>query len=180
MEVHWVHTAELTDDERAAAEERLHALAEGHTDLIDIRLTARETGHQANGDREVRIACEARGKEIVVSRSRPEIGLALDEVLDLLEREVRRLRRRKSDRRTQRVAGPPYLGIVDRIFRENGYGFLLTDAGEQVYFHRNAVHGGLDFERLAEGDRVGLDLEAGEKGPQATVVVAPPPGAPSP
>ena len=45
-----------------------------------------------------------------------------------------------------------------------------------MYFHRNALHGGLDFERLEEGQRVGLDVEGGEKGLQATVVRPPPPG----
>jgi cold shock CspA family protein/ribosome-associated translation inhibitor RaiA len=180
MEIHWVHAAELSEEEKAEAESRLYELAEGHTDLIDIRLTAREPGHHVHGDREIRIRCEARGKEIVVTRSQPDLGLAFNEALDVFEREVRRMRWRESNRRTQRPSGPPLLGIVDRIFREDGYGFLLTDAGEQVYFHRNAVHGGLEFDRLVEGDRVGLDLEAGEEGPQATTVVAPPPDAPSP
>jgi cold shock CspA family protein len=69
---------------------------------------------------------------------------------------------------------------VDRIFAEEDYGFVLTDGGERVYFHRNAVHGGLEFDGLAEGDRVGLNIEAGNKGPHATTIVAPPPGAPSP
>jgi cold shock CspA family protein len=66
------------------------------------------------------------------------------------------------------------------VFADDDYGFILTDAGEQVYFHRNAVHGGLAFERLAEGDRVGLNFEAGENGLQATVVRPAPPGAPAP
>jgi cold shock CspA family protein len=42
------------------------------------------------------------------------------------------------------------------------------------------VSGGLDFEALEEGQRVGLNLEGGEKGPQATVVLPPPPDAPAP
>jgi cold shock CspA family protein/ribosome-associated translation inhibitor RaiA len=180
MEIHWVHANGLAEDDRAEAEGRLYALAEGHADLIDIRVLARETGHHKHADKEVRITCEARGREIVASRSRPDLGLALNEVLDVFEREVRKMRRRQSDRRVQRPPAPPHLGIVDRIFREEGYGFVLTDAGEQVYFHRNAVHGGLDFDRIAEGDRVGLNLEAGDDGPQATTVVAPPPDASSP
>ena len=90
------------------------------------------------------------------------------------------MRDRRSDRRAERVAGVPELGIVDRVFAEEGYGFILTDAGDQVYFHRNAVHGGLAFDALEEGQRVGLDIEGGEKGPQATTVVPPPPGTPSP
>jgi cold shock CspA family protein len=75
------------------------------------------------------------------------------------------MRERRTEQRSERPAAPPHLGIVDRIFREEGYGFVLTDGGEQVYFHRNAVRGALDFDRLAEGDRVGLNLEAGDEGP---------------
>lgn len=180
MEIHWVHGAHLSDEERRAAEERIRALEEGHSDLIDVRITARTSGHHKHGDKEVRIVCEARGKELVAARTRDDVGLALNEVLDAFEREVRRLRDRRSDRRPEPPAGPPHLGVVDRIFRDEDYGFVLTDAGEQVYFHRNAVHGALDFERLDEGDRVSLNLEAGEEGPQATVVREAPPDAPGP
>ena len=70
--------------------------------------------------------------------------------------------------------------MIDRVIAADGYGFILTDAGEQVYFHRNAVRGGLEFERLAEGERIALDFEAGEQGPQATVVLPAPPDAAGP
>lgn len=180
MEIHWVHAGDLSEQERGAAETRVRALEEGHSDLIDVRITARTTGHHKHGDKEVRIACDARGREIVAARTREELGIALNEVLDAFEREVRRMRERRTDRRSERPPSPPHLGIVDRVFREKDYGFVLTDAGEQVYFHRNAVHGALDFERLAEGDRVSLNLEAGDEGPQATVVLEAPPDAPAP
>ena len=180
MELHWVHAGDLSEEERLAAETRVFALSEGHTDLIDVRITARSSAHHKHGDKEIRITCEARGKEIVATRSRPDAGQALIEVLDAFEREVRRLRERRIDRRNQRPAEPPYLGIVDRIFPDKGYGFVLTDGGEQVYFHRNAVRGALEFDGLAEGARVSLNLEAGDDGPQATVVLAAPPDAPGP
>ncbi len=179
MEIHW-RNVEVRDEERRAVEERLRALAEGHNDLIDVRIAAKPSRHHRRGGQEVRIACQARGKELVAARTREEVALALYEALDAFEREVRRLRDRRADRRNQRPAEPPHLGIVDRIFLDDGYGFILTDGGEQVYFHRNAVSGGLDFERLEEGQRVGLNIEAGDKGPQATAVVEPPPNAPVP
>ena len=180
MEIHWVHSAELSEGERLAAEERIRALEEGHTDLIDVRITVRSSGHHKHGDKEVRIVCEARGKELVAARTRDDVGLALNEVLDAFEREVRRLRDRRSDRRTEQPATPPHLGVIDRVFPDEDYGFVLTDSGEQVYFHRNAVHGALDFDRLGEGDRVSLNLEGGEDGPQATVVREAPPDATGP
>jgi cold shock CspA family protein/ribosome-associated translation inhibitor RaiA len=181
MEIHWHHVGTtLRSEERAAIEERLRALAAGHDDLIDIRISGRESGHHRHGEKEVRIVCQARGKELVAARSRPDLGLALHEALDAFEREVHRLRERRRDLGLERPSEPPLLGIVDRVFRADGYGFLLTDAGDRVYFHRNAVKAGLDFARLEEGDRVALNLEPGREGLQATSVVAPPPGTPSP
>jgi cold shock CspA family protein/ribosome-associated translation inhibitor RaiA len=180
MEIHWVRPGGFPEPDRRAAEERIRALAEEATDLIDVRITARPTAHHRHGGHEVRITCEARGKEIVAARTRPEPGLALNEALDAFEREVWRMRHRRTQERAERPAPPPELGVVDRVLRDQGYGFILTDGGERVYFHRNAVHGGLAFEQLAEGQRVGLNVEGGVEGLQATVVVPPPPDTPSP
>jgi cold shock CspA family protein/ribosome-associated translation inhibitor RaiA len=179
MEIHWTHMEEIEPHVRAAAEDRVRALAGDHSDLIDVRVTGRHTLHHRLSAREVRITCQARGRELVVVREKDELGAALDAALDVFEREVHRLRRKRRDRRSERPPLPPHLGVVDRVFRADGYGFVLTDSGDQVYFHRNALSG-LDFERLQEGDRVGLNIEPGERGPQATVVHAAPPDAPSP
>lgn len=176
VEIHWVRLDDVDEAEQAEIEARLELLAEGHHDLIDLRITGHKTRHHRHGGREVRITCQARGREIVAARTRPDIRLALDEALDAFEREVHRLRRKRRDLSRAQPPEQPYLGIVDRIFRDEGYGFILTDAGEQVYFHRNAVKEGLEFDRLEEADRVALNVESGREGSQATTVVAPPPG----
>jgi len=181
MQIHWIHPEAFRDELRRAVEQRLEALAAGHTDLIDVRISAHGTLHHRHGAQQVRIVCQLRGHEIVAARERNEAALALDEALEVFEREVRELRVRRNDpRRPRPAAAPPELGIVDRVFRDDGYGFILTDAGERVYFHRNAVHGDLAFDALAEGQRVGLNVEPGEQGLQATVVRPAPPEAPAP
>lgn len=180
MEIHWRNLEGLDDKLRGRAEDRLRSLTEGHTDVIDIRIAAKPTRHHRHGGQEVRITAQARGREIVSARTRPDLGLAVHDALDAFEHELRRLRERRRGRRNERPAQPPMLGIIDRVIADENYGFILTDAGDQVYFHRNAVHGGLRFEALEEGARVGLDLEAGTKGLQATTVVRPPPDAPGP
>lgn len=60
---------------------------------------------------------------------------------------------------------------VVRIFTEDGYGFLATPEGREVYFHENAVLGG-KFEALNIGTAVTFIEEQGDEGAQA-VSVAP-------
>lgn len=180
MEIHWRSAQSLREEHRASVEERLEALAGDYNDLIDIRIALEDGAHHRHGGKGARIVCQARGREIVATRSAEDLPLALDLALDVFEREVRKLRDLRQIHRDFRPMSPPHLGIVDRVLREQGYGFLLTDAGETVYFHRNAVHGGLEFDRLEEGQRVALNYEAGNEGLQATTLVPPPPDAPSP
>lgn len=61
------------------------------------------------------------------------------------------------------------VAVIDKIFREEGYGFLRTVEGQQIYFHKNSVlHD--DWNRLKEGTGVHFNHEIGEKGLQATAV----------
>jgi cold shock CspA family protein/ribosome-associated translation inhibitor RaiA len=177
MEIHWRNADGLRPETRAAAEARLGQLSQGHTDLIDVRISARPTAHHRHGGHEVRIVCQARGKELVAARERADLEASFNEALDAFEREVWRMRHRRREERSERPAAPPELGVIDQVLHGQGFGFILTDSGDRVYFHRNAVKGALNFHALEEGQRVGLNLEAGEEGLQATAVVEPPPGA---
>jgi len=69
------------------------------------------------------------------------------------------------------IGGARAIGRVTRLFPWEGYGFLRTADGRQVYFHRNSV-AGLGFGGLEIGARVGFVEEEGESGPQATFVEA--------
>ncbi|MDR4480710.1 MAG: cold shock domain-containing protein [Nitrospira sp.] len=68
-----------------------------------------------------------------------------------------------------RITAPPERGIVTKIFHDEGYGFIAMDDGLEVYFHQNAVHE-LAFDDLEDGMEVKLNVEPGQKGPQATTV----------
>lgn len=68
---------------------------------------------------------------------------------------------------------PPLLhGRVARFVAGEDYGFIETDDGQEVYFHRNSVveGDGGGFDRLRVGDEVRLAVAEGEKGPQASTV----------
>lgn len=99
MQVHWHRPELFSDADRQATEERIQKLATEHGDLIDVRITAQPTAHHRHGANEVRITCAARGKEVVAARIRDEVGLALNEALDTFEREVRRMRHRRTQQR---------------------------------------------------------------------------------
>jgi cold shock CspA family protein len=59
--------------------------------------------------------------------------------------------------------------VVEKIFREQDYGFLRAPDGQQIYFHKNSVlH--KHWERLAAGTLVRYTPEMGEKGLQASTV----------
>ncbi len=180
IEIHWDHLEEVSEAQKAEAEARLRALATQHDDLLSLRVSGRYSAHHRRGDREVRIVGKAKGRDLFVSRSRPELSRALHDSVDAFEHEVRNLRSRRVARPPQRSDSPPHLGLVDRVLVGEGYGFIVTDDGRSVYFHRNAVSGGLAFERLEEGQRIRLNLEPGEEGLQATVVLPVPPDTPSP
>jgi len=60
-------------------------------------------------------------------------------------------------------------GRVSRILPDEGYGFLTSDDGREIYFHKNSVLGN-GFPRLKVGTAVRFVEELGEKGPQASTV----------
>jgi len=57
--------------------------------------------------------------------------------------------------------------IIAKLFPD-GYGFLATPEGREIYFHKNSALDG--FENLEVGQEVRFEEEEGEKGPQATTV----------
>jgi len=104
MEIHWTRSHALDSVQRGAAEQRLRALAASCGEIQDIRITTSETRHHRHGAKQVRIRCAVRGAELVASRERTELGLALNETLDDIERELRRFReRRRESRRWDRA-----------------------------------------------------------------------------
>jgi cold shock CspA family protein len=123
----------------------------------------------------VTIRAQARRADIVAGGDDIETRLALRNALTTFTRELKRLRDRRAPGPPEPVSGPPLRGVIDRVFREDGYGFLVGDDGEQVYFHRNTLSGGLELQSIHEGQGVAFNIEPGEKGSQATVVVPPPP-----
>jgi cold shock CspA family protein len=59
--------------------------------------------------------------------------------------------------------------LVSKLFPEEGYGFLSTPDGREIYFHRDSVlHEGFDY--LKMGTEVTFVEAEGKEGPQASTV----------
>ena len=60
-------------------------------------------------------------------------------------------------------------GTVKWFNDAKGFGFIQTDAGDDVFVHFSAISGD-GFKSLVEGDRVHFDVVPGPKGKQAANV----------
>ncbi len=61
------------------------------------------------------------------------------------------------------------MALVEKIYTEEGYGFLRTVEGRSIYFHKNSLLN-FDFEKLTTGTGVRFVEREGEEGPQASSV----------
>ncbi len=63
------------------------------------------------------------------------------------------------------------IGTVKWFNGSKGYGFIAREGGDDVFVHYSAIQMG-GFRTLEEGQRVEFSVEQGNKGLQATNVVA--------
>lgn len=132
--------------------------------------------HHATGKHfRVRIELSVPGERLVVGRNPPrnEKHQDLDATIDAAFREAKRQledHARRFDHRVRAQAREePARGRVKSLFRAEGYGFLETPDGREVYFDARSV---LDdaFPRLRPGSPVRFAEEMGNEGPQASSV----------
>ena len=96
-----------------------------------------------------------------------DVYVAIRDAFDAARRKLQDFARRQ--RGDVKIHEPVTHARVTRLFPEEGFGFLETSDGREIYFHKNSV---LEpgFGHLKLGTAVYFVEEQGKEGPQATTV----------
>ncbi len=157
--------------------ERIDRLEHFSDRIIGAHVTveAPHRHHHKGNEYKVRIVLHLPGSELVVSRypgdmhAHTDVYVAIRDAFDAAQRQLEA--HQQKARGEVKSHEPQAQGTIVRIFADDGYGFIATTDGREVYFHRNAVIDA-DFAALAEGDTVRLVIAENEsaQGPQASTV----------
>lgn len=117
----------------------------------------------------VRLDITVPGKELVVKREPNEdLYVAIRDAFNAAVRQLKGYARKRRGEIKAHEETPH--GYIARLFHDEGYGFIQTNDGRDIYFHRNSVRNG-GFDELAENAAVRYVEESGEDGPQASAVI---------
>lgn len=115
----------------------------------------------------------------LVAESNPEdtnqyvdVDVVIRDAFSKAQRQLKELARqqRQSDRAKTNNQAQDTMGLVTKLFRDEGYGFIKTvDDAQDIYFHQNSVLND-DFDRLEIGTGVRFFAEEGDQGMQASTV----------
>lgn len=105
-------------------------------------------------------------KHLEVEAPHKHLEVAIRDAFHLARRQLEDYARRK--RRDVKIHEARKAAVVE-LFPEQGYGFLETEDGRQIYFHKNSVLNGA-FGRIQVGSMVAFEEEKGDHGPQASTV----------
>jgi cold shock CspA family protein len=113
------------------------------------------------------IGDERRRKQMETRPERKHLEVAIREAFHAARRRLEdHARQKRADVKTHE---PMPQARVTKLFPVEGYGYIETPDGREIYFHENSVLNGR-FKSLKLGSKVSFVEEAGEKGPQASTV----------
>ncbi|MCM2322553.1 MAG: HPF/RaiA family ribosome-associated protein [Oligoflexia bacterium] len=161
-----------------AIRRRAEKLDQFYNSVISCRVMveAPHRSHSRGNLFHVRIDLKVPEGELVVGRDPPADGshkdvyVSIRDAFDAMERRLKDHGRRHRVRVHLNGRGAAAHGRVIRLIEgPEGYGFLRTEDGREVYFHGNSVLNGA-FGRLRVGTEVRFAETQGEEGAQATTV----------
>jgi ribosomal subunit interface protein len=146
--------------------------------IVGCKVTLEGPGrhHRMGRNYRARIEITVPGGKLVVGRSprKSQVHEDLNAAIDAAFREARRQledHARRHDQRAREYShAEPARAKVAKFFPQDGYGFLLTPEGREIFFDEHSVLDGA-FGRLRVGTPVRFAEEMGDKGPQASTVI---------
>ena len=166
---------EPTEAIKEAIQERANKLETFYDKILgcEVMVEVPHRRHSQGNIYHLRVRVTVPGSEIVVSRdpaehaSHEDLLLAVNDAFKETARQLEDYVRRRRGQVKRRVE-PTHARVV-RLFEDEGYGFLETTDGRELYFHRNSVLKD-GFGQLRLGTEVRVAEEEGDKGPQASTV----------
>jgi cold shock CspA family protein len=144
--------------------------------LTACRVVVKAPGgrHRTGGHYEINIHLSLPDEREVAVERTPHLDerlqnfdFSLNDAFNRAERQLQDQVRRMRGKVKHHDEAP--IGVVRRLMPADGYGFLESPDGREVYFHRNSVREP-GFDSLQLGARVNFIEEEGEEGPQASRV----------
>jgi len=142
--------------------------------LYHIRIDVQVPGGEIIVNREPTLASEARVLEYPVAAKHFELHplmknlhLAIKSAFRIAARRLQDYARKQRGEVKQHVLTAH--ALVSQIFPSEGYGFLTSPDGREIYFHENSVLNDA-FAHLELGTAVTFVEETGDQGPQASTV----------
>jgi cold shock CspA family protein len=150
----------------------------GRITACRVRVITPHKQHRTGNVPTVHIELSVPGKDLVVSHAphRPEDRYAEPApTLRTVIRDAFKAAERQLKDFKQQIGGEvkphdvQFHGQVSQLYPNEDHGFLLTNTGTQLYFHRNSVLNN-DFDKLKKGDLVHYVEAVGDTGPTASKV----------
>jgi cold shock CspA family protein/ribosome-associated translation inhibitor RaiA len=145
--------------------------------IISCRITVEipHKSHNKGNEHEVTIDIAVPEKKIVIARTASGTERSTDLALAAFKESLEAAKRQLEDYARKRRGHvkvheePQPAARITQIFSDEGYGFLETIDGREIYFHSNSVVND-KFDRLSIGTEVTYVESAGTEGPQASTV----------
>jgi cold shock CspA family protein/ribosome-associated translation inhibitor RaiA len=141
-----------------------------------VSVEALHRQHRTGNVYEVHIEMHAPNGKLVVSRephhardryARPNIRTSIREAFDAAATQLKRFKEQQAGETKTHPA--LFQGQVADLHPDKDFGFILTNEGTRLYFHRNSVMNS-DLESLKRGDAVHFIAASGDTGPTAAKV----------
>jgi len=164
------HGIELNEEMREDIAEKVDKLDKFYDRIMRCRVVVEEPKRHPHKGKlfSVHIIMTVPGAELVTRHELNEdLVVALRDSFLAAQRKLKEFSREQSG--VVKIHEKKPEGYISVLFPEQGYGFLVSGEGYDVYFHKNSVVN-KDFEKLAVGMEVRFSEEMGDKGPQASSV----------